>query len=291
MKNKERFAVNIPACAGLFDFLKEKVGERKTRTEAYCDLLDKSLAGFVSPFLRNHDVGLEPGQCHVTVSDLASEWHWHRATVRSFLETLESLQQLKRTKLAKSMVITMPLHDGIHAAPDIIQGNAGIVRQLNEILSGWINGNNTSDDAGIACGQVVHKAITNAGLKDELPEEDCHVTLRKLSERMDKQVLAIRATAMECIVLAAIRKVLRRSKPDSTELMEYLYLDLDGNWTSFIDLSKTLAERIINSSQGTNIDYEDDRQLLLNDLRNPFMSAAAKALEKSVSADYLKPIV
>ena len=53
MKNKEEMTATISTCIGLFDFLKEKVGERKTRTEAYCDLLDKSLAGFVSPFLRN----------------------------------------------------------------------------------------------------------------------------------------------------------------------------------------------------------------------------------------------
>ena len=51
MKNKEEMTATISASIGLFDFLKEKVGERKTRTEAYCDLLDKSLAGFVSPFL------------------------------------------------------------------------------------------------------------------------------------------------------------------------------------------------------------------------------------------------
>lgn len=50
MKNKEAMTATISTCIGLFDFLKEKVGERKTRTEAYCDLLDKSLAGFVSPF-------------------------------------------------------------------------------------------------------------------------------------------------------------------------------------------------------------------------------------------------
>ena len=55
MKNKEAMTATISTCIGLFDFLKEKVGERKTRTEAYCDLLDKSLAGFVSPFLRNQD--------------------------------------------------------------------------------------------------------------------------------------------------------------------------------------------------------------------------------------------
>ena len=164
MKNKEAMTATISTCIGLFDFLKEKVGERKTRTEAYCDLLDKSLAGFVSPFLRNQDFELRPRQCHVTVSDLATEWRWHRATVRSFLDTLESFGQLERTKLPKSMVITMHLHDGSHAVPDIVQGTAGIVRQLNGILSEWINGSITSDDAGIACGQIVHQSITDAGL-------------------------------------------------------------------------------------------------------------------------------
>ena len=36
------------------------------------------------PFLRNKGYELQPNQCHVTVSDLSSEWHWHGATVRSF---------------------------------------------------------------------------------------------------------------------------------------------------------------------------------------------------------------
>ena len=225
MKNKEEMTATISTCIGLFDFLKEKVGERKTRTEAYCDLLDKSLAGFVSPFLRNQDFELRPRQCHVTVSDLATEWRWHRATVRSFLDTLESFGQLERTKLPKSMVITMHLHDGSHAVPDIVQGTAGIVRQLNGILSEWINGSITSDDAGIACGQIVHQAITDAGLKYELPEDDCRVTLQKLPERMNARVLEIHTAAVECIVLAALRKVLRRSKPEeSMKLMQYFCL-------------------------------------------------------------------
>lgn len=291
MKNKEEMTATISTCIGLFDFLKEKVGERKTRTEAYCDLLDKTQAGFVSPFLRNQDIELNPGQCHVTVSDLASEWHWHRATVRSFLETLESFGQLERMKLPKSMVITMHLHDGSHAVPDIVQGTAGIVRQLNGILSEWINGSITSDDAGIACGQIVHQAITDAGLKYELPEDDCRVTLQKLPERMNARVLEIHTAAVECIVLAALRKVLRRSKPEeSMELMQYFCFDLGASWPSFIDLSKTLAEQILNSGKEKDIDHDDDRQLLLDDLHDPFLSAAAKALEKSAGAGCRTPL-
>ena len=37
----------------------------------------------------------------MTISDLATEWHWHRATVRSFLETLETFGQLKRIQARK----------------------------------------------------------------------------------------------------------------------------------------------------------------------------------------------
>lgn len=107
MENKQKIPVSILADRGVFDYLKEKVGERKTKTEAYCNLLDKALAGFISPFLRRQDYELQSNQCHVTVSDLAAEWHWHRATVRSFLDAIEAFGLLERTRLAKSVVITM----------------------------------------------------------------------------------------------------------------------------------------------------------------------------------------
>ena len=47
MKNGNEMPASILANVEVFDYLKEKVGERKTRTEAYADRLDKSLAGFV----------------------------------------------------------------------------------------------------------------------------------------------------------------------------------------------------------------------------------------------------
>ena len=60
MKNNQKIPVSILADREVFEYLKEKGDERKTRTEAYCDLLDKSLAGFVSPFLRKKDYVLQP---------------------------------------------------------------------------------------------------------------------------------------------------------------------------------------------------------------------------------------
>ena len=63
------------------------------------------MAGFVSPFVRKLERKLLPNQCHVTISDLAEFWHWHRATVRTFLDALESFGLLERTKLNKSVIV------------------------------------------------------------------------------------------------------------------------------------------------------------------------------------------
>ena len=86
-KDKNRQANQVLADMEFFDYLKEKVGDRKTKTGAYHDLLEKCAAGFVAPFLKNHEYVLQADQCHVTITDLAVEWHWHRATVRTFLRS------------------------------------------------------------------------------------------------------------------------------------------------------------------------------------------------------------
>lgn len=83
MKTKQKIAVPILADREVFDYLKEKVGERKQRQKPSV-IYWINLWQVCFPFLRNKGYELQPNQCHVTVSDLSSEWHWHRATVRSF---------------------------------------------------------------------------------------------------------------------------------------------------------------------------------------------------------------
>lgn len=152
MRNKQKIAVPILADREVFDYLKEKVGERKTKTEAYCDLLDKALSGFVSPFLRKQDYELRPNQCHVTVSDLASEWHWHRATVRSFLDAMEAFGLLNRTRLPKSVVITMTVQSGQSVEPYLVQEQPNFAEQLRDVLSDWVIGRTDTAEVGVACG-------------------------------------------------------------------------------------------------------------------------------------------
>lgn len=146
MKTKQKIAVPILADREVFDYLKEKVGERKTKTEAFCDLLDKSLAGFVSPFLRNKGYELQPNQCHVTVSDLSSEWHWHRATVRSFLDVMEEFGLLNRIRLSKSVIITMTVQTSQSTESCNGQKKLNLAEQLREVLSDWIIGKVSLDE-------------------------------------------------------------------------------------------------------------------------------------------------
>ena len=137
MKHNKEKPTTVSVDIGLFLYLQEKVCERKTKTEAYCNLLKKASENFVSPILKNRNQELNINQCHVTITDLSVEWHWHRSTVRSFLETLEEYGQIEIIRLPKSFLITMPVGangtDNIIGTPDF-----GFVRGLHEVLSDWI---------------------------------------------------------------------------------------------------------------------------------------------------------
>ena len=278
MKNKQEIPAVIVADVKVFDYLKEKVGERKTRTEAYSDLLDKSLAGFISPFLRKQDYDLQPCQCHVTISDLATEWHWHRATVRSFLETLEAFGQLKRTRLAKSIVVTMPVQSGQSSAASVVQRQPDFAIQLQEVLSDWIVGKTTPVDVGNLCGQVVRQAMTGMTGYESRNCLDSHIDTA--SAHANKQEEEIRKTALGCIAYAALQRVLRKSRfDDSSPLIDFFHHDLDEEWVSFIEASKELAELILDTEAcETTFDTDDDKERLKS-LRKPFLSLLARIQE------------
>lgn len=277
MNNKQEKSAVILAGTEMFDYLKEKVGERKTRTEAYCDLLDKALTGFVSPFLRKQDCELRPGQCHVTISDLASEWHWHRATVRSFLDTLESLGQLERTRLTKSVIITMSLQPVRSPEDGDVQEQPDLAARLREALSDWITGNASAEDSGKACGQLVRRALAEIGLQDIYPPDSMRVDLSMSARNDDKRLVDIRTTALENIALAAMQRVLRKSRfDDCLDILDFFRLDLGGDWAAFIETSKDLVELLLNPESTIDMDEEE---YPLKSLRKPFLSLVARAQE------------
>lgn len=111
MKNNHTIEVSIDLLEYLKEVLRESPGEkpeeRWTRLEAYCDLVDKAEIGFVCKSVKSNRASLQHNQFQTTVSELAEEWHWHRATVRSFLENLERFGQIRQEKLSKSVLVTM----------------------------------------------------------------------------------------------------------------------------------------------------------------------------------------
>ena len=239
MKNNQKIPVSILADREVFEYLKEKGDERKTRTEAYCDLLDKSLAGFVSPFLRKKDYVLQPNQCYLTVSDLASEWHWHRATVRSFLSAMEAFGLLTRIQLPKSVVITMTVQSGQAAQPRDAQEQPDFAGQLREVLSDWVIGKTTAAETGVMCGQLVSLAKAEIADRDAGHCSDTHSITT--SAHSGTLVTEHRETALCCIAHAALQKILHKSRfDDSSPLVDFFRLDLGEEWAAFIESASDL---------------------------------------------------
>ena len=90
---KEYINYRIIADKELLEFLRSEEEDRFSKMDALCDLLDKA-AGENRESLTYFGtaVTLRKGQFVTTVSNLARQWKWHRATTRSFLDALENFE-------------------------------------------------------------------------------------------------------------------------------------------------------------------------------------------------------
>lgn len=238
MKEKTTLSACIPAGKPVLDYLKEKSGERHTKLEAYCDLLDKISAGYVSDALKKLDVELQPGQSAVTITDLAGCWHWHRATVRSFLKGLEDLGQIRKSSLTRSYIITMAAPDSVGDGTGNGKGNAGdvLVDRLDALLYEWVSGRLSDVECGKAC-----QRLANAGTavfadqnQDSIPDKGkaAHAEI----------CMAI----MERMAFASVRRVLQKYRSGSAgALADFFNEELAEDWTLVPEAMETLAELVI----------------------------------------------
>lgn len=99
----------------LLQFLRSKTSDRFTKLDAFCDLI-----GRMSEQVKAHkgcsSEGVSP-LCHGyftgSISELAQDWHWHRATVRSFLDGLESLGIISRKLDGRDYTFKLRTHASI----------------------------------------------------------------------------------------------------------------------------------------------------------------------------------
>ena len=300
MKQTQGKPTVVSASVTMFAYLQEKVGERKTKIEAYCDLLDKASAGFVSPFLKKNEQLLEACQCHVTITDLSESWHWHRATVRSFLEKLEEFGQLIMERLPKSYIITMPA-SADEGSSLFGSRESRFSRSANAVLSKWLVDEMSSEDAGKEIGRLVGEAKQRlAKSKPAEQSEDSGTNQTddaKSSEQPEdtaeqENTDSIEREAYSLIVKATFCKaILSMDEKDFAPLYDFFENDLDNDWPSVIEASKTLSELVLNGSSSS-LDFESKQaKARFQTLVEPFKAALAKSMAKSSGSKAEKPIV
>ena len=91
----------------LLEFLKPKSEGRFSRLEAYCDLLALAASDAYTVKVAGQQMMLQPGQFISSISELSRKWQWQRATVRQFVDGLESIQQLDIKPISKMFIFTI----------------------------------------------------------------------------------------------------------------------------------------------------------------------------------------
>lgn len=91
----------------LLEFLKPKSEGRFSRLEAYCDLLALAASDAYTVKVAGQQMMLQLGQFISSISELSRKWQWQRATVRQFVDGLESIQQLDIKPISKMFIFTI----------------------------------------------------------------------------------------------------------------------------------------------------------------------------------------
>ena len=279
MKYNPQHAAVVSAEVSMFDYLQEKVGERKTRIEAYCDLMEKASARFVSPFLKKSEQSLDKNQCHVTITDLAAEWKWHRATVRTFLERLEEYRQLTIERLSKSMVITMPSPANFKTI-GIGKPTDKFSDEVSHILSEWAVGNITAKEAGAAIGKAIDTCTHDSAVAtDNEFSHEIGTEENKRANAPDGKEASPSDEVVRLIVEHAFYSVLAEAADkDTAPLTDFFHEDLMDDWQSVLEAAKVIAELTLNG-RSASLDYESkSTQAQFRALCEPFKAILAQGL-------------
>ena len=147
---KENIKVNLSV--GFLASLQDRHNERYSKHEAFCYLLDKACERYLPKSVKNEVADLMGDfQFITTKTQLAEDWHWHRATVRQFLEKLTEHGLINCKEFdTKYTIITM------YGMED---GNVPIVQDcllesiIRFTIDSWLNGSSTTEETAIVCGQ------------------------------------------------------------------------------------------------------------------------------------------
>lgn len=262
----------------LLEFLKERSGVRQSKLEAYLDLVDKASVQYIPKDLCRQEFTLSDGQFVITITELAECWHWHRATVRTFIEQLEKMGQIAVTRLTKSQIITIPSLAETPAASPIDTAMAEFRHKMRTALDGWRNGNLSASACASECENLYEQAtediaailhnIDNGNAPGKVP---CGGSIPESVER------ALCMTALSAVIETTFHQVLGQGTEQSkaTSLLPFFYKDLGGDWLSFIEAAKAISELALDGSSPALLQESAAVKSQFQSLCRPFLAVIA----------------
>ena len=158
MKHIPKENIKVSLSVGFLASLQDRHNERYSKHEAFCYLLDKACEHYV-PKAVSKEVAdeLKDFQFITTKTQLAEDWHWHRATVRQFLEKLteHGLIHCKEFETKYTIITMIGMKDG--NVPTM--RNSILEPIIHFTMDSWINGTSTTEETAVVCGQIVKGAV------------------------------------------------------------------------------------------------------------------------------------
>lgn len=234
----------------LLEFLKERSGIRLSKLEAYLDLVDKASVQYIPKDLCKQEFSLSNGQFVITITELAGCWHWHRATVRTFIEQLEKMNQISVTRLTKSQIITILLAETPAVSP--IDAALDVFRQkMCTALDEWRSGKMSASACASECEQLYEDATEEVAIILQKADNGNSIGKVPCGRNIPESVgHAFCMTALTAVCEATFHQVLSQETDNAlvTSLLPFFYKDLGGDWLSFIEAAKAISELALDGS-------------------------------------------
>ena len=231
----------------LLEFLKERSGIRLSKLEAYLDLVDKASVQYIPKDLCKQEFSLSNGQFVITITELAGCWHWHRATVRTFIEQLEKMNQISVTRLTKSQIITIPMLAETPAVSPIDAALDVFRQKMRTALDEWRSGKMSASACASECEQLYEDATEEVAFI--LQKADNGNSIGKVPCGSNIPESVGHAFCMTALT-AVCHQVLSQETDNAlvTSLLPFFYKDLGGDWLSFIEAAKAISELALDGS-------------------------------------------
>ena len=197
------------------------------------------------------EFSLSNGQFVLTITELAGCWHWHRATVRTFIEQLEKMNQISVTRLTKSQIITIPMLAETPAVSPIDAALDVFRQKMCTALDEWRSGKMSASACASECEQLYEDATEEVAIILQKADNGNSIGKVPCGRNIPESVgHAFCMTALTAVCEATFHQVLSQETDNAlaTSLLPFFYKDLGGDWLSFIEAAKAISELALDGS-------------------------------------------